>query len=430
MNLSLHTYSQDSTWQHFHLNDTIGGDYSMAVDNNGHLWLSPQTVLIEYDHHQWTYHYIDDLDFYNENFESYYQSDTLKIWKGNGIIILIKENFIYVKRSKADIGERIKIDNQDNIWMAYEEKLMKYDGVAWESYYIENSALNTNKIDVLALDGNDNIWIGLNPKIELIDDIYQYTDYGGLVKYDGVNWEFYRTETFTTGGDAVSSIVIDDEDNVWFGVTSHRNGPFFPESGSGFIKYDGTDFTEYNIYNSGLQHNYVVDLKFDTLGNIWAATWGGGVSMYDFNGNWVNLTHSDFGLSLNQVPSLEIDSRNNKWFLFRFDELILYNENGINTGLPEIEDLLKVNSTEICSYNSYTEILKLEFDSNYSGTNIFNIYNLAGALIYSNKLFIDSQEKTEFEFSLHELNIKHTGMYIVEIYSGSNFYSKRLVINN
>ena len=50
--------------------------------------------------------------------------------------------------------------------------------------------------------------------LEFIDGLYQTTDYGGLVKYDGLNWEFYRTETFTTGGDAISSILIDDGEKV------------------------------------------------------------------------------------------------------------------------------------------------------------------------------------------------------------------------
>jgi streptogramin lyase len=59
----------------------------------------------------------------------------------------------------------------------------------------------------------------------------------------------------------VWSIAIDGSGNKWFGTF-----------GSGVSKFDGTNWTTYNTFNSGLPGDYVFAIGIDGSGNKWFAT--------------------------------------------------------------------------------------------------------------------------------------------------------------
>src|SRR5690554_3362590 len=61
-------------------------------------------------------------------------------------------------------------------------------------------------------------------------------------------------------------IAVDQSGNIWYGT-----------SGSGAVKYDGTNHTRYVVNNSGLPSNTVNAITVDTDGSIWFGT-GSGVS--------------------------------------------------------------------------------------------------------------------------------------------------------
>ena len=53
----------------------------------------------------------------------------------------------------------------------------------------------------------------------------------------------------------------------------------------GAATFDGSTWTTYNTGNSDLPHNEVRDILVGSLGEVWFATWGGGVARLD-NGTW------------------------------------------------------------------------------------------------------------------------------------------------
>jgi ligand-binding sensor domain-containing protein len=67
-----------------------------------------------------------------------------------------------------------------------------------------NSKLPDNYILAIAIDGEGNKWIG----------IY----YGGLVKFDGVNWTVYNTSNSGLPYNSVRAIAIDGQGNKWIGT--------------------------------------------------------------------------------------------------------------------------------------------------------------------------------------------------------------------
>lgn len=69
--------------------------------------------------------------------------------------------------------------------------------------------------------------------------------------------------------------------------------------------------------------NYVVSLEVDRQGNVWAGTWGGGLSRYDGK-KWVSYTTAD-GLPGNHVFMLHLDGQGKLWI-------------GTNNGLTQWQD--------------------------------------------------------------------------------------------
>lgn len=75
--------------------------------------------------------------------------------------------------------------------------------------------------------------------------------------------------------------------------------------------------------NVAYNPNYVVSLEVDRQGNVWAGTWGGGLSRFDGK-KWVSYTMAD-GLPGDHVFMLHLDDRGRLWI-------------GTNNGLTQWQD--------------------------------------------------------------------------------------------
>lgn len=146
----------------------------------------------------------------------------------------------------------------------------------------------------------------------------------GLAKFDGTNWTTYNlgnlgNEANNLGYEAnyVWTIAIDGEGNKWIGTY-----------GSGLIKFDGTNWTVYNTSNSSIPDNYVTSIAIDTSGDIWIGTYGGGGAKFDGT-NWTIYNTTNSGLTDDRINAIAIDEQGNKWFGTDFGGLNVYNESGI-----------------------------------------------------------------------------------------------------
>jgi PKD repeat protein len=95
----------------------------------------------------------------------------------------------------------------------------------------------------------------------------------------------------------VLSIVVDHENNIWFGTTQ------------GLSKFDGTTWTGFTTAD-GLINDEVKAITVDSLGNLWIGT-SGGLSHFD-GSTWKNYSESD-GLANNDIRSIAVDLDNNIW---------------------------------------------------------------------------------------------------------------------
>jgi ligand-binding sensor domain-containing protein len=129
-------------------------------------------------------------------------------------------------------------------------------------------------------------------------------------------------------------VTIDGSGNKWIGTSD------------GLAKFDGTNWTVYNIYNSGLPgYGQVLSLAIDGSGNKWIGTWAG---LAKFNGtNWTVYNTSNSGLPDDGVLSIAIDGSGNKWIGTNEGGLAVYNEGGIVTDVESGNNYFIFNSKYI-----------------------------------------------------------------------------------
>lgn len=128
----------------------------------------------------------------------------------------------------------------------------------------------------VAVDEKDNVWFGTE---------------GGVSMFDGASW---RAWTRDNGLGAPNDDNLPISTNTGLGTRSRHDLS---------VTTEGQD-----TYNP----NYVFALMVAKDQNVWAGTWGGGVSYFDGK-EWRNLTHRD-GLASDVVFSLAQDQQGGFWF--------------------------------------------------------------------------------------------------------------------
>ena len=98
----------------------------------------------------------------------------------------------------------IAIDRHDNVWVATNWGLCKYDGTSWQIFQTSNSGLTDNVVQCVAVDTLDRVWIG--------------TLLHGLVVYDGVTWTTFDTQNSGLPDDQIKCITIDHRNWAWVGT--------------------------------------------------------------------------------------------------------------------------------------------------------------------------------------------------------------------
>jgi len=216
----------------------------------------------------------------------------------------------------------------------------------WLLFNTDNSELPDNNVLSLAIDSYDNKWIG--------------TKFGGLVKFDGKNWEIYLPDSAilfppllekqpanflpsdsyagkafflknaTASGpqfNAFYDLAIDANDTKWIGSKI-----------GGLIKFDGVDWKVYNKDNSGIPDDYAWSLALDDEGDKWIGTKKGGVAKFA-GSKWTVFDKNNSGLPDNDVCTVTVDNAGNKWIgtsngLAKFDGKNWTVYRTENSGLP------------------------------------------------------------------------------------------------
>ncbi|MCB0743622.1 MAG: PEGA domain-containing protein [Ignavibacteriae bacterium] len=154
------------------------------------------------------------------------------------------------------------------------------------SYKTQNSLMPDNWISSIAVDDENNIWIG--------------TKNNGVVVKRNNDWEFINTGNSNLPHDAILKIKKDHQNNIWIATNS------------GLAKMSNNLMTVYKTDNSDLPNDFVNDMDFDASGNIWIGTLFG-LAKFDGIANWTVYRTSNSTIPANFVTAVLIDKTDSLW---------------------------------------------------------------------------------------------------------------------
>ncbi len=222
------------------------------------------------------------------------------IWIGStaGICILNKLSGekIFLNKANSKLPSNIitafELDNSGTLWIGTDNGLCSVNGTIWTIYNSTNTILSNNRVTSIAIDSNQNIFIG----------IYN----SGFYKFDRTNWKLFNTSNSKLINDNVVSICVDKRNRVWIASSTIYG------EGNAIDRLDGNNW--WRTYYAKRLNKLITD-KND---NIWV-----GASATDV-GEWAPLArYSDsvktiWGrdnstLSQDEILSLDKDTNNLIW---------------------------------------------------------------------------------------------------------------------
>lgn len=222
----------------------------------------------------------------------------------------------------------LRTDIDDNLWIGSAHGLVKFNDTNWTIYNMENTPLTSNLIDDIEFDKTGNLWCGIGFHVFYDDNGNPTINEGGLAKYDGHNWYIYNTSNSDLPFNNVGRIAFDSEGVIW--LATWYPGIAGIEYGWGLTKFDGSNWTTYNIYNSPLTSNTIFDITVDKEDNLWLSTCAGGLVKYDRKNSWTVYNKRNSGIAFDSQGMVAIDSYGNKWITGENNSgLSIFREGGV-----------------------------------------------------------------------------------------------------
>lgn len=305
----------DSPLSNIHLSEHILNNYfvtTIAFDSRGTAWIGTfNQGLIKYD---------GSISVYNKTNSTL--PDSMIIWD-------------------------IAIDKSDNVWIGSNKGLIKYDHSRFNLFNKKNSPMVvTDNVFTLSVTDDNIVWFS--------SCIFRE---GGIMNYDGLNWNTFTPQNSLLPGSLINDIAIDKQNNVWVTVNEVINScgivritgnhiQVFGEKEIGFnpyyfghivsgldnriyanidyglsstrninrpniITYDGNSWKEINPVDSNGNSLGLVDyIEVDLSGNLWASTSKSGIAVYDGNKWFYNPEELSIATG---IFDISVDHSNNIW---------------------------------------------------------------------------------------------------------------------
>lgn len=152
------------------------------------------------------------------------------------------------------------------------------DTTIWNDFTTINSEIISDDLTSVAIDANDNIWVG--------------TFGSGIIKYDGISWTQFNKTNSGIPNDSITCITAADNGEIWMG------------SRGGFAKYDNGIWINYGM-------GFIEDIEIDDEGTKWIGSYGGLIKLTESSLTVYNETSADF--PDNRITEVVIDQQGDKW---------------------------------------------------------------------------------------------------------------------
>jgi ligand-binding sensor domain-containing protein/two-component sensor histidine kinase len=323
------------------------------IDEFDRIWIGTRAGLVKYADGIFNI-YCEDEGLNDGRIQTISVEAYDRIWVGteSGVSFFDGERFRNYTRDDglpAVITYSSIIDREGNIWFGtLGGGITMYVGDYFKSYNIDNGLTN-NVVTGFAEDSESNIWVA--------------TYGGGVLKFDGESFQHFSESDGLTDN-KVYALVEDSRGRMWVstrdGISIYENGVFtsldqetFPfrvvrriyedtendvfwiaTYNDGVIRLTPDGYVQHHTGN-GFLHNTVMDIKRDTDGNLWFATYGGAAV---FDGHQFRYFTIADGLPSNGVIHIHVDHNGHIWFS-TFSGIARYDGNRIqvlgNTGGTE-----------------------------------------------------------------------------------------------
>ena len=254
-------------------------------DREGNLWFSSMgsgAYMFSNDE-LISYHKKDGIP--DNNITSlYYSNNTLYVGTNEGLAEYeinnnsLKLSELYNKQNGLTNNKinAIAEDQNNNVWIGTNNGINIISNNKIK-HLLKEDGLTSNKINCLFIDKTNNIWIGTEDGYNKIIDgkIFSFTQNEGLINSE------------------VQTIIQDKAGRIWMGTLG------------GLIKLDDATYTDYNE-EEGLNELRIHSLAEDYIGNIWIGTFGGGLYKFDQSKDSlpIKLIADKQSLSSNNIYSL------------------------------------------------------------------------------------------------------------------------------
>lgn len=166
---------------------------------------------------------------------------------------------------------------------------------------------------------------------------YQY----GITKFDGVNWTTYDLSNSNIPDQNVSNIRVDQSGNVWMISMNEK----------GLIKFDGMNWTHFNSTNSNLPYGNFRKFEFDETGDIWIITSNLGLIKFNET-NTTIYTTSNSSIPSNSANDLLFDADGSIWLSFQNAGISKFDGTNWTFYTTSNSDIPSNNISSLTSYNT------------------------------------------------------------------------------
>ncbi|MEM8893096.1 MAG: two-component regulator propeller domain-containing protein [Bacteroidota bacterium] len=282
---------------------------------------------------------------------------------GELIQVGIKNNELELKSQVISRGYTIlslAMDGNNNIWLGTEnDGLWIYNTTNQERQHLKvdlrnPNSITSNSIWSLFSADNDVMWLG--------------TFRQGLSFYDPDYYKFrhIRKDPFNVNSlsnDIINCFLEDESGNLWIGTDG---------GGLNYWDRENNSFNAYALSNGQLNSNVVLTMFKDDEDKLWIGTWAKGLAIFDLRTKRYDVWHEDNSfLGSNHVIGLLRDRKARIWIATLFGGLHLY-----NTSTKTHEHIRLQSSKDNNSVNTAARLLE---DSNghiWVGTQTSGVFRI------------------------------------------------------
>ncbi|MCO6491911.1 MAG: T9SS type A sorting domain-containing protein [Phaeodactylibacter sp.] len=386
----------------------------LAEGPDGSLWFGAEngSFIAQLDGDTWNQYFPADFGAFNYAVYSIQAGPEGRLWfgLGNGEILLNEDGvWSFFDTCAAvfpgsSVWSSATAPNGDQ-WFALFDNggtggLAHYANGEWRFFtQLDSTPVLLNFVNKFAFEADGTAWFA--------------TDWNGLYRYDGTNWQNFTTGNAALPDNTVRDLAISPEDGSLWACTRF-----------GLSRYDGQSWSLLTAGNSGLPSNDTRRITFDNAGGMYVGYAGGIVAVLR-DGAWTELIPPAGEGFTDDVPwGFKVDSRNRLWFAFdigavgsgkfgvyRYDPMLVRTE----------ETALAENGLKVYP-NPTTGALAVLLETKQTGDVQLRLCNIQGQTVYSS--VVPQADGQPIQVDLGRLP---AGVYWLSAIQGGRLYTTKVL---